>query len=203
MRSLSKSYSLFLAVPLGLSACTTTPPEVNEEWIVQNCRMITGTYKPDSGPVRNCVEFSDGTYSCRSILGDHWRGHVASDAWHGLGVLRDARTGGEFVGELRYGDKWCGLELIGNEYVIYRNGDFERGRHSVDWQAVSAALMGFSDAVSNNAASTTEDHSWAWDQFQDQYGTLTWRCRGIQTGQFGEDEKCRYQYKADTRWPGW
>jgi hypothetical protein len=41
-----------------------------------------------------------------------------------------------------------------------------------------------------------------WDQFYDQYGYLTWRCREVQTGRFADDYRCAGKYKSDTRWPG-
>ena len=45
------------------------------------------------------------------------------------------------------------------------------------------------------------DRYWYWDQFNDAYGNLIWRCRGSQTGQFAENDKCFGQMKDDERWP--
>ena len=45
------------------------------------------------------------------------------------------------------------------------------------------------------------DYDWDWDGFYDQYGNLTWRCRGIQTGRFADNYKCAADIKTDTRWP--
>ena len=41
-----------------------------------------------------------------------------------------------------------------------------------------------------------------WDQFYDQYGNLTWRCREVNTGQFAYDYQCANKVKSDWRWPG-
>ena len=45
-----------------------------------------------------------------------------------------------------------------------------------------------------------KDIKWAWDMFRNQYGGETWRCRGINTGQFADDDKCS-SYKNDDKWP--
>jgi hypothetical protein len=46
-----------------------------------------------------------------------------------------------------------------------------------------------------------KDRQWDWDQFYDRYGNLVWMCRGVQTGQFAEDDKCDGKYQTDRRWP--
>ena len=45
------------------------------------------------------------------------------------------------------------------------------------------------------------DKDWDWDQFYDRYGSLVWMCRGVQTGQFADEEKCDGEYQTDRRWP--
>lgn len=45
------------------------------------------------------------------------------------------------------------------------------------------------------------DSDWDWDGFYDRDGIFVWRCRGIQTGQFANDNKCLYDNKDDSRWP--
>lgn len=40
-----------------------------------------------------------------------------------------------------------------------------------------------------------------WDQFYNQYGYLTWRCREVQTGRFADDYRCAGKLKTDARWP--
>ena len=51
-------------------------------------------------------------------------------------------------------------------------------------------------------SSRVEDSDWAWDAFYNQYGSLVWRCRGIQTGQFAENGHCAYDVMTDNHWPG-
>ena len=41
----------------------------------------------------------------------------------------------------------------------------------------------------------------AWDMFRDQYGRKVWRCRGINTGQFADNDKCSSLTKNDDKWP--
>lgn len=43
------------------------------------------------------------------------------------------------------------------------------------------------------------DIDWDWDYFP---ANGQWRCRGIHTGQFANNSKCRYDFKDDDRWPG-
>ena len=45
------------------------------------------------------------------------------------------------------------------------------------------------------------DRDWDWDKFFDQYGNLVWMCRGVQTGQFANDDKCGGKHQTDLRWP--
>jgi hypothetical protein len=52
-----------------------------------------------------------------------------------------------------------------------------------------------------NTTTASSDYDWDWDEFYDQYGTLIWRCRGIQTARFAEDYKCAGDWKTDVRWP--
>jgi hypothetical protein len=46
-----------------------------------------------------------------------------------------------------------------------------------------------------------KDIKWAWDMFRNQYGGETWRCRGTNTGQFADDDKCSFLTKNDDKWP--
>jgi len=48
----------------------------------------------------------------------------------------------------------------------------------------------------------SDDSSWAWDSFRDQYGNLVWACRGMQTGQFSFLVRCRDRPRHDLTWPG-
>ena len=53
----------------------------------------------------------------------------------------------------------------------------------------------------NNLINTANDTEWDWDQFYDQFGSLQWRCRGLQTGEFAIDSECAFKFKTDQRWP--
>jgi hypothetical protein len=46
------------------------------------------------------------------------------------------------------------------------------------------------------------DYQWDWDAFNDQYGRLTWACRGVQSGQFADLWRCNSKIQSDNRWPG-
>tara|TARA_X000001036_G_C20450174_1_gene713033 strand:+ start:173 stop:808 length:636 start_codon:yes stop_codon:yes gene_type:complete len=41
----------------------------------------------------------------------------------------------------------------------------------------------------------------SWDQFYDQYENLTWRCRGVDNGQYVSYCNCSQFVKDDRRWP--
>lgn len=45
------------------------------------------------------------------------------------------------------------------------------------------------------------DKAWDWDEFYDTRGRSVWACRGVQTGRFAEEDRCRYKFKDDRRWP--
>lgn len=47
-----------------------------------------------------------------------------------------------------------------------------------------------------------QDYEWDWDQFYNEVLMLTWRCRGVQTGQFADNAKCAGKIMVDQRWPG-
>ena len=69
-----------------------------------------------------------------------------------------------------------------------------------------AAVVAVADFVIDNADEIVEamaesihqDYEWDWDYFR---SNDQWRCRGVQTGQFADNEKCRYKRKDDDRWP--
>ena len=50
-------------------------------------------------------------------------------------------------------------------------------------------------------AAPTEDYSWAWDEFYGENYNLVWVCRGKQTGQFANTEKCSGLPMSDFTWP--
>jgi len=48
------------------------------------------------------------------------------------------------------------------------------------------------------AFSDKNDNDWDWDYLA---GSRQWRCRGIQTGEFADNDNCRFDAKDDDRWP--
>ena len=46
---------------------------------------------------------------------------------------------------------------------------------------------------------SVSDVSWDWDYLSNGQ----WRCRGIQTGQFSDDEYCANEFVDDDRWPNY
>ena len=46
-----------------------------------------------------------------------------------------------------------------------------------------------------------KDITWAWDMFRTQFRREVWRCRGTNTGQFADDDKCSSLTKNDDKWP--
>lgn len=65
---------------------------------------------------------------------------------------------------------------------------------------VGAAIAG---TAPRGGGGPVVDFDWAWDQFRDEYGNLTWRCRGMHTGRFAEDWRCAYKVMVDATWPGY
>lgn len=50
-------------------------------------------------------------------------------------------------------------------------------------------------------ATTVYDYDWEWDQFYNQSRSLVWACRGVQTGQFAEQQHCSGKLMNDWKWP--
>jgi hypothetical protein len=73
-------------------------------------------------------------------------------------------------------------------------------------QTIAAiALVGAAAYVAGSQAGSgggytaqTQDTQWDWDQFRDQYGRFTWRCRGVQTGQFAQAYRCNGRARIDS-----
>lgn len=55
--------------------------------------------------------------------------------------------------------------------------------------------------ASGNTAGSSADHQWDWDLFFDERGQLTWACRGVQSGEFADLNRCHLKAKTDARWP--
>lgn len=72
---------------------------------------------------------------------------------------------------------------------------------------IGAAVVGLAVALARRGgggggyAPTVTDYSWSWDLFYNEYRQLVWACRGEQTGQFAELNKCQFKPKNDHRWP--
>lgn len=69
---------------------------------------------------------------------------------------------------------------------------------------VAAALIGLvvAAAAQSGGGYPYSSSGSDWDQFYNQYGQLTFRCREIDTGQFTEHYNCASKIKDDDRWPG-
>jgi hypothetical protein len=67
--------------------------------------------------------------------------------------------------------------------------------------AANSSGAGYASPSTSSAYSSTSDYDWAWDQFYGASYELVWACRGIQTGQFANVDKCQYDPKIDSRWP--
>ncbi|WP_271272852.1 hypothetical protein [Aliamphritea hakodatensis] len=66
--------------------------------------------------------------------------------------------------------------------------------------AAGGGRSGSGSGSSKNAAYS--DQGFAWDQFYDLNGDLTWRCRNKANGQFAYDSDCILEPKSDFTWPG-
>lgn len=77
---------------------------------------------------------------------------------------------------------------------------------------VGIAAIGAAAAIANNSDgagytpapsySAATDYSWDWDAIRGPYGSIQWRCRGVQTGRFAPDYRCAGLIRNDDRWPG-
>lgn len=47
------------------------------------------------------------------------------------------------------------------------------------------------------------DYNWAWDLQRSSNGGLIWVCRGIQSGQYSDQNQCAFKLQSDTTWPGY
>ncbi len=207
------SISWILICTLSATSCVSVPPVVNSQWLAENCSNQTRQFFNDNIGPPGCTKSSSGEYSCTFPNRTQWRGPLFKGKPEGVGV-RTQVSGSQFTGIARDGRNWCGVDIRGDQFYVYSNGAYTEGKASIDWTAVAVGILvvGAVAAAASAASSggggytpatPVSDYSWAWDQFQDQYGTVTWRCRGQQTGQFALDESCQYQFKSDATWPGW
>jgi hypothetical protein len=64
------------------------------------------------------------------------------------------------------------------------------------------AIAASADGGGGGGYTANNDYQWDWDAFRGQYGRITWRCRGLQTGRFAETWRCNGLRQDDDRWPG-
>jgi len=64
------------------------------------------------------------------------------------------------------------------------------------------AARGGGGAQVSQRIGQVSDYQWDWDAFNDQYGRLTWACRGVQSGEFADLWRCNSKIQSDNRWPG-
>jgi hypothetical protein len=85
------------------------------------------------------------------------------------------------------------------------HGEFSLGRTALTILGVAAAVAAAKGGGGSGYAAPPQfaptDYEWDWDLFYNQYRQLTWACRGVQSGQFAELDKCQYKLKVDQRWP--
>lgn len=67
--------------------------------------------------------------------------------------------------------------------------------------AIGAAAAAADSAGYSNGYSSYSGTGYAWDQFYDGYGNLTWRCRDKSNGQFAYSSSCFSEMKNDYTWP--
>ena len=123
-----------------------------------------------------------------------WRGAVASDDWP---FITD--VGDEIVRR--------GLDNV-KCAQIERNQALAIGAGVLVGAAVVAAArngggVGAGVAVGGGAgyAGANYDYDWEWDEYYSANNELVWSCRGVQTGQFAEPERCVGKTQTDFKWP--
>lgn len=52
-------------------------------------------------------------------------------------------------------------------------------------------------------AAPNVDYDWAWDLQRASNGGTVWVCRGKQSAQYANHERCAYKYQSDNTWPGY
>jgi len=67
--------------------------------------------------------------------------------------------------------------------------------------ALAAAASRGGGGGGASAYGPTNDTDWAWDEFYNERYQLVWMCRGKQTGQFADAQRCAYKPQNDFTWP--
>lgn len=99
----------------------------------------------------------------------------------------------------------CGCSTRGGIYKSNdpENGDFSLGRTLLTILAVAgAAAIARNGGGSGGSGYAPQDYDWAWDEFYNENYQLVWACRGKQTGQFSDFDRCSGKLKIDNEWPG-
>lgn len=88
---------------------------------------------------------------------------------------------------------------------IYSENDADNSEFSLANTLLGVLAVAGAVALANSPGGGSgyapTDYDWAWDEFYNQYNQLVWSCRGMQTGQFAELDKCAYKVKIDSTWP--
>lgn len=161
---------------------TDTTPDSNPDAGKQICRAGNGSYcSTVSGVGEGICKALDGNY-CTTVTSI---GEGICKA--GDGNYCNTVTGvGEGICKAGGGNYCSSVSSIGEGICKARRGNFCTGMSAA--RALSIPI---------------EDTEWAWDQFYNDQYDLIWRCRGKQTGQFAPDQKCQWDIRADTTWPGY
>jgi hypothetical protein len=145
-----------------------------------------------------------GEIICKAYGGDYCSGDSIGEAIckAGGGDYCSGDSIGEGICKAGGGD-YCSGDSIGEGICKAGGGDYCSG-DSIG-EGICKAVGG--DYCSGDSIEEAlnkipkHDTDWAWDQFHHSTGSLVWSCRGIQTGQFAELERCAGKSKNDDRWP--
>ena len=95
------------------------------------------------------------------------------------------------------------------DYIAILNYDSTSGEvYGYDEEVSSTAFIkkpyGFNnkDAGYEPCKIDKENSIHSWDEFNNGYGGTTWRCRGVDNGQFVDNCNCKNFLKVDKRWTG-
>lgn len=194
---------------LLLSSCTTTSI-VDGNWLNNNCPSFTPFVADNCESLANCATYSDTICMCAIENNEWYTGEFKSGERHGFGKY-EWSNGSSYMGYWSNGKKACGIENNSNsDYFVFRDGEIvDSGNNISDGLAVGLTVIiiaGVAYAISESGGSGSSngfknsrtDTDWDWDW---QPGSNSWACRGINTGQYAELVKCRFDAKDDDRWP--
>ena len=170
-----------LTLMMGCMHSGTPVASVDASWAASKCTLWS--HRQACSTMTNCT--NTGFNVCRCTFSD--------DSY--------------FVGTMKNNKSWCGVSQRGSNSFLVINGKATTQKTGVDWASTAILVVGVAAAAAivsegGGGGAPAEDYDWDWDAFDDQYGYLQWRCRGIQTGRFADNSKCLYDIKDDNRWPG-